>query len=71
MLLFTDNRRVNMEMEDKEKKIEGKKKNKEEKKEDEEEWTIDNLLGFGKFHYFQVWIIQTVIAFLGRQKSNT
>jgi hypothetical protein len=36
------------------------------KEEEKEEWTIDSLLGFGKFHYFQVWVIQTVIAFLGR-----
>jgi hypothetical protein len=47
-----------------------KRRKQEEKEGKEEEWTIDSLLGFGKFHYFQVWVIQTVIAFLGRLTAS-
>ena len=37
-----------------------------EKVEDEEEWTMDSLLGFGWFHHFQIWVVQTVVAILGK-----
>jgi hypothetical protein len=39
---------------------------KKEKKDEEEEWTMDNLLGFGRFHHFQIWVVQTVVAIIGK-----
>ena len=33
---------------------------------EEEEWTMDSLLGFGWFHHFQIWVVQTVVAILGK-----
>jgi hypothetical protein len=42
-----------------------------EKKEEkeEEEWTMDKLLGFGRFHYFQIWVVQALVAVLGMQEA--
>ena len=37
-----------------------------EKVEEEEEWTMDSLLGFGRFHHFQIWVVQSVVAILGK-----
>jgi hypothetical protein len=28
---------------------------------------MDNLLGFGRFHHFQIWVVQTVVAILGKE----
>jgi hypothetical protein len=28
---------------------------------------MDRLLGFGRFHHFQIWVVQTVVAVLGRR----
>ena len=33
---------------------------------EEEEWTMDSLLGFGRFHHFQIWVVQSVVAILGK-----
>ena len=33
---------------------------------EEEEWTMDSLLGFGRFHHFQIWVVQSVVAILGQ-----
>jgi hypothetical protein len=38
-------------------------------KEGEEEWTMDKLLGFGRFHYFQIWVVQALVAVLGMQEA--
>ncbi len=37
-----------------------------EKEKKEEEWTMDKLLGFGRFHHFQLWVIQALLSALGR-----
>jgi hypothetical protein len=41
----------------------------EEKEEEGEEWTMDKLLGFGRFHHFQLWVIQALLSALGRLQS--
>jgi hypothetical protein len=38
-------------------------------KKEEEEWTMDSLLGFGRFHYFQIWVVQALVAVLGMQEA--
>ncbi len=40
-----------------------------EKEEEEEEWTMDKLLGFGRFHHFQLWVIQALLSALGRLQN--
>jgi hypothetical protein len=50
------NKEVKDEMDEEKKKEE----------EEEEEWTMDNLLGFGRFHHFQIWVVQTVVAIIGK-----
>jgi len=49
------------------KKQEGEEEKEEE--EEEEEWTMDKLLGFGRFHHFQLWVIQALLSALGRLQS--
>ncbi len=61
-----------MEMQERVKKDEeGEEEEKEEKdkQEKEEEWTMDKLLGFGRFHHFQLWVIQALLSALGRLQS--
>jgi hypothetical protein len=41
----------------------------EKKEEKEEEWTMDKLLGFGRFHYFQIWVVQALVAVLGMREA--
>jgi hypothetical protein len=38
-------------------------------KKEEEEWTMDRLLGFGRFHYFQIWVVQALVAVLGMHEA--
>ncbi len=38
-------------------------------KKEEEEWTMDKLLGFGRFHYFQIWVVQALVAVLGMHEA--
>jgi hypothetical protein len=41
----------------------------EKKEQEEEEWTMDSLLGFGRFHYFQIWVVQALVAVLGMHEA--
>ncbi len=58
-----------MEMQERVKKDEEREKEEEGEKEEEEEWTMDKLLGFGRFHHFQLWVIQALLSVLGRLQS--
>jgi hypothetical protein len=60
-----------MEMQERVKKNEEGEKEEEEVKdvEEEEEWTMDKLLGFGRFHHFQLWVIQALLSALGRLQN--
>jgi hypothetical protein len=57
-----------MEMQERVKKDE-EGEEKEEGEEEEEDWTMDKLLGFGRFHHFQLWVIQALLSALGRLQS--
>ncbi len=59
-----------IEMQERVKKDEEEEeKEEEDKQEEEEEWTMDKLLGFGRFHHFQLWVIQALLSALGRQQN--
>ena len=32
---------------------------------DQKTWDLDTMLGFGYYQYFQVWVVQTLIAIIG------
>jgi hypothetical protein len=37
----------------------------------EDEWTMDTLLGFGRFHHFQILGVQTLVAILGNECTQS
>ncbi len=62
---WTEKPELTMEKKEEEEELTMEKK---EEKEDEE-WTMDKLLGFGRFHYFQIWVVQALVAVLGMHEA--
>ncbi len=60
---------LDMEMQERGKKDEEGEAKEEGEEKEEEEWTMDKLLGFGRFHHFQLWVIQALLSALGRLQN--